>query len=75
MRGAIAHELDGHVGPDKELIEIAWFSLSEARTHDISRITAMILSELETKLDCDFTEGFSVPFFHAEQQRWIREEL
>lgn len=73
--GAIAHQLSGHVGADKELIETGWFSLGEARTRDISRITAMILSELETKLDCDLTEDFPVPFFHAEQQGWIREEL
>jgi 8-oxo-dGTP pyrophosphatase MutT (NUDIX family) len=72
---AIAHGVDGHVGPDQELIETAWFSLDEARARDISRITAMILSELEAKLDCDSTEDFSVPFFHAEQQGWIREEL
>jgi len=72
---AIAHELGGHVGPDKELIEIGWFSLKQARTRDISRITAMILSEVEATFDRDFIQDFSVPFFHAEQQRWIREEL
>lgn len=71
----IATRLDGCIGPDKELIESGWFSIAEARQRDISRITAMILTELESKLESDFTQDFSVPFFHARAQRWIREEL
>ncbi len=70
----IAHRIDGHVGEDKELIELAWLSRNEAEKRDISRITAMILSELDTMMDPHSLDR-PVPFFHAREQRWIREEL
>ncbi len=71
---AIVHRIDGHVGEDKELIEVAWLSRKEAEKRDISRITAMILSELDTMMDAHSLDR-PVPFFHAREQRWIREEL
>lgn len=71
---AIAYRIDGHVGEDKELIELAWLSREEAENRDISRITAMILSELDWMMAEESLDR-PVPFFHAREQRWIREEL
>ncbi|MGA3304021.1 MAG: NUDIX hydrolase [Methylovirgula sp.] len=71
---AIADRIDGHIGEDKELIELAWLSRKEAEKRDISRITAMILSELETMMAASSLDR-PVPFFHAREQCWIREEL
>lgn len=71
---AIAHRIDGSIGEDKELIELAWLSRKEAEKRDISRITAMILSELETMMAASSLDR-PVPFFHAREQCWIREEL
>ncbi len=71
---AIAHRIDGQCGEDKELIKLAWLSRKEAEKRDISRITAMILSELDAMMDA-LSLDCPVPFFHAREQRWIREEL
>ena len=43
---AIARRDDGFVGPDKELVELVWLPLNEARQLDIPGITAVALEEL-----------------------------
>ncbi|HEY1736017.1 MAG TPA: NUDIX hydrolase, partial [Methylovirgula sp.] len=48
--GAIAHRIEGFIGDDKELIDLAWLSRKDAEKRDISRITAMILSELDAMM-------------------------
>ena len=38
---AIAHRADGFVGPDKELVELVWLPITEARRLDMPGITAI----------------------------------
>lgn len=44
-RAAVAGEEPGFVGPDKELVELAWLRIDEAHTLPMPAITAVILQE------------------------------
>ena len=44
--GAIAHRIDGKVGPDSELVELVWLPIPEAKSHDLPTITQVALDEL-----------------------------
>ena len=44
---AIAHRVDGKVGPDSELVELVWLPIPEAKKHDLPTITQVALDELE----------------------------
>ena len=47
---AIAHRDDGFVGPDKELVELVWLPITEARSLDMPGITAVVLEELQDRI-------------------------
>ena len=47
---AIADEVEGVVGPDSELVELAWVTLEEARQLDLPRSPTSILEELEDRI-------------------------
>ena len=46
----IARREDGFVGPDKELVELVWLPLNEARKLDMPGITAVVLEELQDRI-------------------------
>ena len=74
-RGVIADSVDGAVGPESELVETAWVTLSQARALDLMPITRMILEELEARIAKGFFHELPVPFFHRPHGRFVREEL
>ena len=49
-RTAIADEVEGVVGPDSELVELAWVTFAQARALDLPHITDTILSDLEDRI-------------------------
>ncbi|HVL73402.1 MAG TPA: NUDIX hydrolase, partial [Beijerinckiaceae bacterium] len=63
----------GLVGPDSELIELAWVSLADARRLDLPAITHTVLEELENRLALGFAHELPVPFYHMRRERFVRE--
>ena len=48
---AIAHKIEGKVGPDSELVELVWLPLSEIKQRiELMAITEIVLRELNTQL-------------------------
>jgi 8-oxo-dGTP pyrophosphatase MutT (NUDIX family) len=74
-RRAIAHEVGGVIGPDAELIELAWVNLEEAKRLDLPTITTLILDELETRLKAGFAPELPVPFYYERNRKFQREVL
>jgi 8-oxo-dGTP pyrophosphatase MutT (NUDIX family) len=74
-REAIAQESPGFVGPDKELVELAWVDLDEARKLDLPPITVVMLEELERRTEEGFGHDLPVPFYHEVRRRFVRELL
>jgi 8-oxo-dGTP pyrophosphatase MutT (NUDIX family) len=74
-RTAIADEVEGVVGPDSELVELTWVTLSQAKALDLPPITAVILSELEARISAGFGHQLPVPFFHQKRGHFVRELL
>jgi 8-oxo-dGTP pyrophosphatase MutT (NUDIX family) len=74
-REAIAVELPGLVGPDKEFVEIAWVDLPAAQELDVPTITAVMLDELADRLASGFGPDLPVPFYRELHGRFVREEL
>jgi hypothetical protein len=74
-RTAIAHEVEGMVGPDSELVELTWATLAEARKLDLPPITGVLLGELEARIAAGFSPMLPVPFFHQKRGHFVRELL
>lgn len=74
-RTAIADRVEGVVGPNAELVELAWVTFKQARTLDLPPITEVILSELEARIAAGFAPHLPVPFFYQKHGRFVREEL
>jgi 8-oxo-dGTP pyrophosphatase MutT (NUDIX family) len=71
----IAHRLDGRVGPQAELVELAWVAIGQARELDLPTITRLVLAELESRIARGMDHGLPVPFFRERYGRHVREEL
>lgn len=74
-RTAIAHEIEGVVGPDSELVELAWVTVAEARKLDLPPITGVLLGELEARIAAGFSPMLPVPFFYQKRGHFVRELL
>lgn len=74
-RDAICHEDEGFVGPDKELVELVWVELDEARRLDLPPITVAMLEELEARTAAGFGRDLPVPFFYERNGKFLRELL
>ncbi|WP_245435378.1 NUDIX hydrolase [Microvirga calopogonii] len=74
-RTAIADELEGVVGPEAELVELAWVTIAKAKDLDLPPITTVILDELEARIAAGFSHQLPVPFYHQQRGRFVRELL
>ena len=72
---AIAHRVDGIVGPQAELVELAWVPVDETDTLGLHAITAAILDELKARAAAGMAHGLPVPFYRMKNQRFLRELL
>lgn len=70
---AIAHEVEGMVGPNSELVELAWVTLAEARKLDLPWITNAFLGELESRIAAGFSPMLPVPFYFQKRTQHVRE--
>jgi 8-oxo-dGTP pyrophosphatase MutT (NUDIX family) len=74
-RDHVADEVPGIVGPDSELIELAWVSIAEAKKLELPAITNTVLDELQHRIDQGFAPELPVPFYYERRRRFMRELL
>jgi 8-oxo-dGTP pyrophosphatase MutT (NUDIX family) len=72
---AIARREDGFVGPDKELVELVWLPITEARRLDMPGITAVVLEELQDRIAAGMRHDHPVPLYRMLHKRFVREIL
>jgi hypothetical protein len=72
---AIAHRIDGVVGPDSELVELVWIPIREAKTLDMPTITGIVLEELEERVKAGMGQDLPVPFYFMVEREFCRELL
>jgi 8-oxo-dGTP pyrophosphatase MutT (NUDIX family) len=72
---AVAHRVEGVVGPDAELIELIWLPITDAEQLEMSTITKVALRELEARTAAGFAHDLPVPFYRMLHRRFVREML
>jgi len=72
---AIARREDGFVGPDKELVELVWLPITEAKQLDMPGITAVALEELADRIAVGMSPNHPAPFYRMLHKRVRREIL
>jgi 8-oxo-dGTP pyrophosphatase MutT (NUDIX family) len=72
---AIARRDNGFVGPDKELVELVWLPITEARRLDMPGITAVVLEELQDRISAGMRHDHPVPLYHMRHKHFVREIL
>jgi 8-oxo-dGTP pyrophosphatase MutT (NUDIX family) len=60
---AIAHRIDGAVGPHGEFDDLVWVPLTEARDLELPTITRVVLDELEKQTAVGLRTDQAVPFY------------
>jgi len=72
---AIARRVDGFVGSDKELVELVWLPITQARQLDMPGITAVVLEELQDRIAAGMVRDHPVPLYRMLHKRFVREIL
>jgi 8-oxo-dGTP pyrophosphatase MutT (NUDIX family) len=72
---AVAHKIEGVVGPDSELVELIWVPLAEAANLDMPTITGIVLEELLARVEAGMSHDLPVPFYFMVDQVFQRELL
>jgi 8-oxo-dGTP pyrophosphatase MutT (NUDIX family) len=72
---AIARCDDGFVGADKELVELVWLPITQARELDMPGITAVVLEELQDRIAAGMSNDHPVPLYRMLHKRFVREIL
>jgi 8-oxo-dGTP pyrophosphatase MutT (NUDIX family) len=72
---AIVRRDDGFIGPDKELVELVWLPITEARRLDMPGITAVALEELQDRIAAKMSLDHPVPLYRMLHKRFVREVL
>jgi 8-oxo-dGTP pyrophosphatase MutT (NUDIX family) len=72
---AIAHTIEGVVGPDSELVELTWIPIDDATQLDMPTITGVILEELLARVAAGMGHDLPVPFYFMVDQKFRRELL
>lgn len=73
--GAVAHRVDGMVGPDAEFVELVWLPINEARSLDMPGITAVVLEELTDRIAAGMSADHPVPLYRMLHKKFVREIL
>jgi 8-oxo-dGTP pyrophosphatase MutT (NUDIX family) len=72
---AIAHKIEGVVGPESELVELTWVPIEEATHLDMPTITGVVLEELLARVEAGMAHDLPVPFYFMIDQQFFREML
>jgi 8-oxo-dGTP pyrophosphatase MutT (NUDIX family) len=69
---AIAHRVEGLIGPDAELVELVWLPIADAKQLDMPAITTVMLAELEARVAAGLGHDLPVPFYRMLHRRFAR---
>jgi 8-oxo-dGTP pyrophosphatase MutT (NUDIX family) len=72
---AVAHSIEGVVGPDSELVELTWVPIEQAANLDMPTITGVVLEELGARVAAGMAHNLPVPFYFMREQQFCRELL
>jgi len=72
---AIAHRVEGVVGPAAELVELVWLPITEVERLEMPTITKVALQELEARSAAGLGHDLPVPFYRMLNRRFVREVL
>jgi 8-oxo-dGTP pyrophosphatase MutT (NUDIX family) len=73
---AIAHKIEGKVGPEAELIELVWLPLDGIKEKiELLAITEIVLLDLHKQIEAGFSHDLPVPFYRVLHGRRVRELL
>jgi len=73
---AIAHKVEGKVGPDSELVELVWVPLDGIKQRiELLAITEIVLLDLDKQLKEGFSHDLPVPFYRVKGKTRVREFL
>ena len=72
---AVAHKIEGIVGPDSELIELVWVPIEEATRLDMPTITGIVLEELAARVAAGMGHDLPVPYYFMVERQFYRELL
>jgi 8-oxo-dGTP pyrophosphatase MutT (NUDIX family) len=72
---AIAHKIEGVVGPESELVELTWVPIEQATHLDMPTITGIVLEELLARVDAGMAHSLPVPFYFMTEGQFHRELL
>jgi 8-oxo-dGTP pyrophosphatase MutT (NUDIX family) len=71
----VAAEVADVIGPDAELVELAWLDITATPTLDLPVITKVVLQELAARIAAGFEPELPVPFYYERNGRFVREQL
>ena len=72
---AIAHKIEGVIGPEAELVELVWLPLDETKRLELMAITEMVLETLQEQIAVGFSHDLPVPFYRVMHGKRLREML
>jgi 8-oxo-dGTP pyrophosphatase MutT (NUDIX family) len=73
---AIAHKIEGKVGPDAELVELVWLPLDDIKQRiELLAITEIVLRDLQAQIEAGFSHDLPVPFYRVKHGKRVRELL
>jgi len=72
---AVAHKIEGVVGPESELVELVWVPIEQATHLDMPTITGIVLEELLARVETGMGHDLPVPFYFMVEQQFFRELL
>ena len=72
---AVAHTIEGVVGPNSELVELVWVPIEEATRLDMPTITGIVLEELLARVEGGMGHDLPVPYYYMIEQQFLRELL
>ena len=72
---SIAGQVEGMIGPDKELVDLVWLPISRAEKLDMPAITRTVLIELSQRIEAGMSPLLPVPLYYDRRGIWQRELL
>ena len=72
---AIAHKIDGKVGPDAELVELVWLPLDGIKKLDLLAITEIVLDDLHKQIKAGFSHDLPVPYYRVLHGKRLRQMI
>jgi 8-oxo-dGTP pyrophosphatase MutT (NUDIX family) len=73
---AIAHQIEGKVGPEAEFTELVWVPLDGIKQRiELLAITEIVLRDLAAQLEAGFSHDLPVPFYRVRHGKRVRDLL